>query len=93
VTCHFPLDSKKDHNLFNRHAVFALIDKYRCVKAYFSGHYHSGNYSVKNGLHLVNFKGMVDTQENAFSEVTLTNDSILIRGYGREADRKLVIRD
>jgi hypothetical protein len=40
----------------------------------------------------VNFVGMVNTRVNAFAEVTLTNDSILIRGYGREPDRRLGIR-
>ena len=35
---------------------------------------------------------MVDTDHNAFAVVTLTDDSILIKGYGREPDRVLKIR-
>ena len=92
VLCHFPLYTKENHNLFNNRQVFELISRYPCVKAYFCGHYHSGSYKVKNGIHLVNFKGMVDTEMNSFSVVTLTADSILIKGYGREPDRKLKIR-
>jgi manganese-dependent ADP-ribose/CDP-alcohol diphosphatase len=92
VFCHFPLFTKEDHNLFNNTALFHLISYYSCVKAYFCGHYHDGSYSVKEGIHLVNFKGMVNTNINAFSVVTLTSDSILIKGYGREIDRKLKIR-
>ncbi len=92
VFCHFPLFTKDNHNLFNNEELFALLSRYASVKAYFCGHYHSGNYKVKNGVHLVNFKGMVDTDQNAFSLVTLTSDSILIKGYGREPDRKLKIR-
>ena len=92
VLCHFPLFTKDNHNLFNNKAVFQLISDYSCVKAYFNGHYHAGNYSVKKGIHLVNFKGMVNTTINAFSVVTLTSDSILIKGYGREPDRRLKIR-
>jgi manganese-dependent ADP-ribose/CDP-alcohol diphosphatase len=92
VICHFPLFTKENHNLFNNKAVFRLIASYPCVKAYFNGHYHSGNYQEREGIHLVNFKGMVDTQENAFAFVTLTSDYIIIKGYGREPDRMLRIR-
>jgi hypothetical protein len=69
-----------------------LIDRYPCVKAYFNGHYHAGGYTEINGIHMVNFHGMVDTRQDAFAVVTLTSDSILIRGFGREPDRKLRIR-
>jgi len=92
VVCHFPLFTKGSYNLFNNEEVFRLIARYTCVKAYFDGHYHSGSYRVKEGIHLVNFKGMVNTKINAFSVVTLTNDSIKIKGYGREPNRNLKIR-
>jgi manganese-dependent ADP-ribose/CDP-alcohol diphosphatase len=92
VLCHFPLFAKGNHNLFNNQEVFSLISRYASVKAYFNGHYHAGSYTEKEGIHLVNFKGMVDTKRNAFSLVTLTSDSILIKGYGREPDRNLFIR-
>ncbi|MCX6266511.1 MAG: metallophosphoesterase [Bacteroidetes bacterium] len=92
VLCHFPLFTKDNHNMFNNNQLFQLISNYACVKAYFCGHYHSGSYKVKDGIHIVNFKGMVDTEINAFSMVTLTSDSILIKGYGRETERKLKLK-
>ncbi len=93
VCCHFPLFGKENHILFNSKEVYALISSYPCVKAWFNGHYHAGAYFFKDGIHLVNFKGMVDTEQNTFAVVTLTSDSILIKGYGRETDRKLMIRE
>jgi predicted phosphodiesterase len=93
VMCHFPLFSKGNHNLFNNRELFELLSGYSSVKAYFSGHYHAGHYQELNGIHLVNFKGMVDTKVNACAILTLTPDSILIRGYGREPDRNLKIRE
>ncbi len=92
LLCHFPIYEKGDHNLFNNLEMLATIKPYRCVKAYFNGHYHNGNYAVIDGIHLVNFRGMVDTKQNAFADITLTPDSILIKGYGREPDRNLKIR-
>ena len=61
VLCHFPLFTKDNHNLFNNKELFRVLSNHECVKAYFCGHYHSGNYKLKDGIHLVNFKGMVDT--------------------------------
>jgi len=92
VLCHFPIYGKGDHNLFNNREMLELLSRYPCVKAYFNGHYHPGNFETVNGIHLVNFRGMVNTGKNAFAVVTLTADSILIKGYGREPDRRLGIR-
>ena len=92
VMCHFPLIGRQTHILFNNWELLALLTKYHSVKAYFCGHIHDGGYSEYKGIHLVNFKGMVNTTVNAFSVVTLHPDSILIKGYGREPDRKLKIR-
>ena len=92
VLCHFPLFSQGNHNLFNNKELFTLLVGFPSVKAYFDGHYHAGNYQQKQGIHLVNFRGMVDTPLNSFAEVTITADSILIRGYGREPSRRLGIR-
>ncbi len=92
VVCHFPSFSKGNHNLFNNMELFQQLTRYRCVKAFFSGHYHAGYYHELDGIQIVNFKGMVNTKQNSFAIVTLTSDSILISGYGREPDRKLGIR-
>jgi len=92
LLCHFPLVAPHNHTLFNNREIFALIQPYSCVKAWFCGHYHSGGYQENDGIHLVNFHGMVDTPVNAFATVTLTDDSILISGYGREPSRNLPIR-
>jgi hypothetical protein len=92
VLCHFALDAKHDHNLYNNREIIRFLAGYPCVKAYFNGHYHPGGYSEINGIHLVSFHGMVNTKQNAYAIVTLTSDSILIDGYGREPDRRLKIQ-
>lgn len=92
VMCHFPLFPRTCFTLWNDIQVLQLLIAHPCVKAYFCGHYHAGNYGVKEGVHFVNFKGMVDTPVNSFAVVRLTSDSILIKGYGRETDRALKIR-
>jgi len=92
--CHFPVVGETDHhNLWNYEQFLDLIASYDCVKFYFNGHNHAGGYVQKNGIHYLNFKGMVDTPDStSFAKVAFTNDSIFVTGYGREKHRRLKIR-
>ncbi len=91
VLCHFPVYPSSSYNLRNDQELVYIMTRYPCVKAYFNGHYHRGNYGFAHGIHFVNFKGMVNTTETAYAIVSISADSILINGYGREPDRKLKI--
>tara|TARA_R110002049_G_scaffold69206_1_gene179244 strand:+ start:10375 stop:11268 length:894 start_codon:yes stop_codon:yes gene_type:complete len=92
--CHFPaVKDGEVHNLWNYKQLLALIDNYEHVKFYFNGHNHNGDYVLKNGVHHLTFKGMLDTDNtSAFSTATFTKDSIFITGYGREKSRRLKIK-
>ena len=89
ILIHFPALPQAGHNLWNDKQMVSLLSGYSCVKAYFNGHYHPGNYVYKNGIHYVNFDGMVDTRINAFATVKLTPDSIIIDGQGRQPSFRL----
>jgi hypothetical protein len=91
VLCHFPVYPASSYNLWNDQELIHLMTRYPCIKAYFNGHYHRGSYGFAYGIHFVNFKGMVNTKETAYAIVSISTDSILINGYGREPDRKLKI--
>lgn len=92
--CHFPVLGETDHhNLWNYRQLLTIIDKYDCVKFYFNGHNHTGGYVLKNGIHYLNFKGMVDTRDStSYARVAFYKDSLIVKGYGREHDRTLLIR-
>lgn len=92
--CHFPAVKDKDpHNLWNYKQFLELIEPYENVKFYFNGHNHNGDYTLKNGVHHVTFKGMVDMENtSAFAATTITKDSIFIQGFGREPSRRLKIK-
>ena len=92
VMCHFPIYPVACHSLFNDEELTAVLTQYKCVKAYFCGHNHEGNYALKDGVHFINFKGMVDTETSpAFAKVILTRDSLFVEGHGREPSRRLKI--
>lgn len=92
--CHYPLLPYEAHALWNHEEVLEMIEEHKSVKAYFNGHNHAGNYLLRNGIHFITFKGMVETEnENAYALVTLKADRIIVEGYGREPSRELMISD
>ncbi|MEK6477534.1 metallophosphoesterase [Catalinimonas sp. 4WD22] len=92
VMGHYPLYPKDAHNLWNDEAVVKLLTKYPQVVAYFNGHNHKGNYGQKAQVHFLNFKGMVETeQENSFAIVEVFQDRLVVKGFGREENRELMI--
>jgi len=92
VLCHFPVLPEAAHNLWNDAEVVTILEKHRCVKAYFCGHNHAGDYALRNGVHYVTFQSMVETpDQNAFAIVTLAKNAIRVQGFGREPSRTLEI--
>ncbi len=92
LMAHFPVFPENAHNLWNAKDVLQLIDANPCVKAYINGHNHAGNYGLRNSVHFVTFKGMVDTLENSFATVKVMPEELNITGFGREENRKLTLR-
>ncbi len=90
--CHFPVYPDNMHNLWNAKEMVDLLDQYACVVAYINGHNHEGNYAVKDGVHYLTLKGMVDTEETSYATMQVYEDRLEIKGFGREQDRVLLIR-
>lgn len=93
VFCHYPVFPLDWHTLFNADQLIALLDRHVCVKAWINGHNHHGNYGCRDGLHFVTLHGMVETErDSAFAVATLADNVLDITGFGREPDRRLVLR-
>ena len=92
LLCHFPLLGADGHRLWNAEEVLAVLDRHPSVVACLSGHNHAGEHAVREGVHHLSFRGMVDTDENAFALVELDAGRLRVQGFGREVDRDLVLR-
>lgn len=93
VFCHFPVYPSREENLWNDIELIELLESYPCVVALFSGHYHSGNYAKKRGIHYLTLQGMVETENsNAYSIVEVYTDHLKVLGFGREPSRILTFR-
>jgi len=92
IFCHFPVYPADPHNLWNAKEVIALLEEFTCVKAYINGHNHKGKYGIKNGIHYLTCKGMVDTDESAYSIIQVYQAKLQVKGYGRESNRSLELR-
>lgn len=90
LICHFPIAPDNVHNLLNYKEVMPVLGNYRNIIAWFNGHNHAGNYSYLNMIHFVTFKGMVETESaNSFASVTVFENKLVIKGYGREKSQIL----
>lgn len=93
IFCHYPLLPFESHALWNSEEVLAVLAKFNCVKIYLNGHNHAGNYAFQHGIHFVNLKGMVETEnENAFSIISFSDKQIEIEGFGRDENRILKLK-
>ena len=64
----------------NADEVVSLLERHDCVAVYMNGHNHRGAYGYKKGIHYVTLKGMVDTEETAYSVVSVFEDRIAVKG-------------
>jgi 3',5'-cyclic AMP phosphodiesterase CpdA len=92
--CHYPLQPLNEGTLLNWQEVLGVIRQYPCVRAWLSGHYHDGNYERCDHLHLLNFKGMLETcDQTAYAIVSVFPDRLQIDGIGREPRRTLHLEE
>lgn len=90
--CHFPIAPENPHNLWNANDIISHIAPHASVKLWLNGHNHDGNYGVVSGIHCLNLKGMLDTEETSYAVLSFYTDKIAVKGYGREGDRTLHLR-
>ncbi len=93
VFCHFPVYPADPHNLWNAGEIISLFEEFSCVKAYINGHNHKGKYGQKNGIHYLTLKGMVETEMNAYSIISVAENCLDLKGYGREKDLTLNFKE
>jgi len=90
IFCHFPVYPDGTHNLLNCNEMVNTVSGYLNVIAWFSGHYHAGNYARLRQIHFLTFEGMVETPDsNSFAIVKVFTDRLEVRGFGREKSRIL----
>ena len=90
--CHFPVYPADPHNLWNAKEVVSILEEFSCVKAYINGHNHKGKYGQKDGIHYITLKGMVETEDSAYSIISVHQDELKVKGYGRESGRNLLLK-
>lgn len=90
---HHPVAPDDSHLIWNAGEVLALIDRHPHIVAWFNGHNHAGAYAVRNHVHYVTLRGMVETADTTcYATARLLPDRIVIHGHDREPSRELVFR-
>jgi Predicted phosphohydrolases len=81
-----------DNAAINNIEILSVIEKYKSVKAAFSGHVHEGNFGYYKEIPFITIQGMLDTKKNAYGIVSLYDNKIVIDGKGRLESRKIDIK-
>lgn len=90
---HHPLLPSEMHQAWNVNDVTAVIDRHRCIRAYFNGHNHAGAEVVRKGVPYITFKSILhEPGVNSYSAVRLFADRLEIIGNGRETSRVVALR-
>ncbi len=94
LMCHFPIWPETDETilLWNARDMVALIEQHPSVKIWLDGHEHKGGYGEKAGIHYLNLKGMLDTEETAYAVIAFYAGRLEVCGIGREPSRTLHLR-
>ncbi|XP_020483826.2 manganese-dependent ADP-ribose/CDP-alcohol diphosphatase [Labrus bergylta] len=94
VVCHLPVhpDSTTPICLaWNYDELLAVLRSHRCVVCFMAGHDHEGGYhrDEDTGTHHLTLEGVIETppDSNAFATVSVYEDRMELRGYGRVRDR------
>ncbi|WP_442679384.1 metallophosphoesterase [Sphingomonas sp. ASY06-1R] len=89
---HFPLWPENPHNLWNAGDVIAMLERHPSAKIWLDGHNHEGNYGLRDGIHYVNLKAMLDTEQTAYAYLHFYQDRVELEGVGRQASLTLKLR-
>lgn len=83
-------DEASPYGVKNAKPVRKILEKSGNVLAVMQGHDHKGAYKKRNGIHYFTLKALVDgstLKNNAYAIVAIEkNNSVSIRGFGREKD-------
>lgn len=78
------------NTMLNYKEVASILEAHNSVKMYLGGHWHYGAYVLNNNIHYLTVKAVLDYADStAYSIVDITDNEIIIDGYGRELDRNL----
>lgn len=87
----FPL--KSEFSVWDGDQALSILQNHRCVKAYICGHHHKGGDTCSgNLLHLI-MQGMIENDDNHFSVITVSKNSLHVEGFGAEESRSYIIGD
>lgn len=85
--CHWPLLPENGTQLWDNKKVLELINKYKAVIVWMSGHHHAGGYHKVGNIHHLTIKGMVEAQsETSFGIMDVYPDKLVLNGYGDQSD-------
>lgn len=83
---HHPVFPYEGANALNDHEILQIIDQAPGIVAYINGHNHFGSVGMRKGIPYVTMPAIVEAESNAYSVVSVYEDSLQFVSYGRAQD-------
>ena len=65
-------------SLWNADELLEVLDRYpKRIKGYWAGHLHEGSYGERDGVPHVTFRGIVETEPNAWTVMEIKDDEVI----------------
>ncbi|CAJ1080505.1 manganese-dependent ADP-ribose/CDP-alcohol diphosphatase [Xyrichtys novacula] len=97
IVSHLPVHPRSTTPIclaWNYDELLSIIRSHSCAVCFMAGHDHDGGYhrDKKGGVHHLTLEGVIETPPdgNAFATVSVYEDRMELRGYGRVRDRVLM---
>lgn len=96
IVCHLPVHPLSTFPIclaWNYDELLSVLRSHRSVVCFMAGHDHDGGYHMDNdtGTHHLTLEGIIETppDSDAFATVSVYEDRMELKGYGRVKDRVL----
>lgn len=93
VLSHHPMDDSVKDSMLSGDELAAHLARRQVVALALSGHHHYGHLRTVDGLPMLTAHGMVETTESAFAVVDVYPDHVRVKGFGRQPDHRLALRE
>lgn len=69
--------------------ICTMLEQYPCVKAYLTGHHHTGSMMLTGKLKHYGFQGMIEGTDNHYAIVSIYKNRMEIEGFGKQESRTI----
>ena len=92
IFAHHPVFPPSMHTMLNDNEILALFDDVSPL-AFLNGHNHTGAFGIRQKIPYITFPGMLESETDAYSVVSIDHTAIAIHGFGSHSSAMIDVSD